>query len=80
MLSHLTDKQRFRSDLILKRILDRRQITRTELSASLGMSSSSIAKYVKILLDAGFVQEVEKSLEGQGGRSAVLELDPAVGF
>lgn len=66
MLSHLTEKQRFRTDLILKRILDHRQVTRTELAESLGMSSSSVAKYVKTLLDAGFVQEVPNAIDGQG--------------
>ena len=80
MLSHLTDKQRLRIDLILKRILDRRQVTRAELSDSLGMSGSSIAKYVKMLLDAGFVREAGNPIEGQGGRSAVLELEASVGF
>lgn len=79
VLAELTDKQRQRTGLILKQILDHGQLTRPELSTSLGLSVSSIAKYVKPLIDGGFVREVERSEDGPVGRSAVLELDPTIG-
>jgi N-acetylglucosamine repressor len=79
VLSELTRKQRLQANAIIREILKRRRVTRTGLAHALGLSASSIVKYVKALLDMGLLRETGKHESAVGRRSSVIELDPDVG-
>ena len=64
---------------ILKTILGAKQITRGRLAEELGLSPSSIAKYIKTLKELGLVRESGRGISTGGRRSSCLEFDPEVG-
>jgi N-acetylglucosamine repressor len=72
--------QRERMNAILRALLDSGRLTRTGLAETLRMSSSSIVKYAKILMDKGMVRETDREPSSGGRRSALLELDPGAGL
>jgi N-acetylglucosamine repressor len=73
-------RQRERMDAILELILNMKMVTRARLASSLKMSSSSIVKYLKILIEMGLVRESEKEMATGGRRSVLLELNPEIGL
>lgn len=79
MLENYRSKQKNKMGQILDRILRNRQITRTELAESLGLSSSSVVKYTRELIDIGLIREKGRSQSTGGRRSSYLEFDPSVG-
>jgi len=80
MFESFSKRQRERMDAILELILDEKMITRNKLATVLKMSSSSIVKYLKILIDVGLVRESEQELATGGRRSVLLELNPEIGL
>jgi predicted NBD/HSP70 family sugar kinase len=70
-------KNRMRS--ILKAILDHKRVTRNKLANLLGLSLSSIVKYVKLLIEQGFIRETGEEVSTGGRRSILLELNPDAG-
>lgn len=80
MFESHSQRQRERMDAILELILNEKMITRTKLAGALKMSSSSIVKYLKILIDIGLVRESEQVLATGGRRSVLLEFNPEMGL
>lgn len=74
-----TDIKESRMRAILKQILNHKRITRNHLCSILHLSLSSVAKYVKALIDSGFVRETDQGVATGGRKSIYLELNPAVG-
>ncbi len=70
-------KTRMRS--ILKAILNHKRITRSRLCRELELSLSSIVKYVKALIDLGFIRETGQGISTGGRKSVYLELNPEAG-
>lgn len=79
MLDQYRSKQKNKMGQILDRILRNRQITRSELAETLSISSSSVVKYTRELIDVGLIREKGRSESTGGRRSSYLEFDPSVG-
>lgn len=79
MLDQYKTMQKDRMGRILERILRAPRITRAELAESLGLSSSSIVKYTRELMDLGFLRQEGEGESTGGRRRAFLEFDPSVG-
>jgi predicted NBD/HSP70 family sugar kinase len=80
MFSECSKIQKGRMNDILKTILNHKRIVRNRLSELLGLSPSSIAKYIKTLMDMSLIQETEQEQSRGGRRSTYIELNPAVGL
>jgi len=72
--------QRQRMNTILRAVLETPRATRGALSDRLGLSSSSIVKYAKSLIDKGLIRETDREESTGGRRSSVLELNPDAGL
>lgn len=75
----VSDIQNSRMRAILKQVLNNKRITRNELCTNMSLSLSSIAKYVKVLIDMGFLRETDQGVATGGRKAIFLELNPAVG-
>jgi len=80
MLDRYSQMQKERMGRILECILRSRQITRNKLSHRLQMSSSSIVKYTRELMDLGFLREEGQEHSSGGRRRSFLEFDPRFGY
>jgi predicted NBD/HSP70 family sugar kinase len=80
MFSEYSPIQKTRMSTILKSILNSKSIIRSSLGETLRLSPSSIAKYIKILMELGLIQETDRKLSTGGRRSTFIELNPAVGI
>ena len=78
--SNLSSIQKTRMRTILKTILDHKRLTRSRLGNLLDMSLSSVVKYVKTLIDMGFIRETDEGVSTGGRRSTYLELNPEAGL
>ena len=79
MLTDYKTIQKERMANILNAILSSKQITRGHLAEDLGLSSSSIVKYIKSLKELGLVRESGQGVATGGRRSSCLEFDPEIG-
>ena len=66
-------------NLILKTILSNRRITRGRLAELLGLSQSSIVKYVRYLNDLGLVKETTKTTTTAGRKSVYIAINNSIG-
>jgi predicted NBD/HSP70 family sugar kinase len=80
MFSEYSPIQKTRMSTILKSILNNKSIIRGSLGETLRLSPSSIAKYIKILMELGLIQETDRKLSTGGRRSTFIELNPDVGI
>lgn len=78
--SNLSSIQKTRMRTILKTVLDHKRLTRSRLGSLLDMSLSSVVKYVKTLIDMGFIRETDEGVSTGGRRSTYLELNPEAGL
>ncbi len=78
--SNLSSIQKTRMRTILKTVLDHKRLTRSRLGNLLDMSLSSVVKYVKTLIDMGFIRETDEGVSTGGRRSTYLELNPDAGL
>jgi N-acetylglucosamine repressor len=76
---NLSPIQKTRMRSILKTILNHKRLTRQKLGRMLGLSPSSIVKYVKTLIDMGFIRQTDEGVSTGGRKSIFLELNPDVG-
>ncbi|MEX2445611.1 MAG: ROK family protein [Alkalispirochaeta sp.] len=77
LLPEFTDKQCYQVGRILREVFAGQSVTRGDLSLSLSLDVSSIAKYTKALVEAGVLREVTRNVDGRTGRQTELELDHA---
>ncbi len=75
-MSHI---RRERMNLILKTILSNKKITRGRLAELLGLSQSSIVKYVRYLNDLGLVKETTKTTTTAGRKSVYIAINNGIG-
>lgn len=75
-LSHI---RRDRMNLILQTILGNKKITRGRLAELIGLSQSSIVKYVKFLQDMGLIKETTKTSTKAGRKSVYIAINNDIG-
>jgi N-acetylglucosamine repressor len=80
MMNVKSDIQNDRLNAILKAVLDATRLTRAGLADLLHLSSSSIVKYTKTLIDNGLLRESDTVGSTGGRRSTLLELNPDAGL
>lgn len=79
MLDELSNIQKERTSVILRAVLKDRRITRRKLCAILNLSPSSIVKYIRTLIDLGFLRESGSEDSALGRKSDYLEFDDGIG-
>jgi N-acetylglucosamine repressor len=79
MLDELSNIQKDRTSAILRAVLTERRITRRKLCSILNLSPSSVVKYIRSLIDLGFLRESGTEDSALGRKSDYIEFDDGIG-